>query len=165
MAFEFREMEEKDLVQVNQIYNFAVDLGYSTAHTAHLPVKYHRDWWEEHLNENNPILVVCEGEKLLGWNSLSYYRSGRMGLAGVRETSYYIHKDHWNQGIASELMTRTIEAARLLGIDTLVTFIMDANKPSVHLMKKFKFELWGRLPGVLKVQGGPYDHLIFGRKI
>jgi L-amino acid N-acyltransferase YncA len=165
MSVIYRPMAFEDISQVNMIYNHAITLGYSTAHTEPLPLSYHETWWNEHLEEGNPILIACEGNRVLGWNSLSFYRSGRHALSKVRESSYYIHKDHWNKGIASQLMQRTIEKAKLLGIGTLVTFIMDANEASVHLMKKFHFELWGRLPGVLDVPGGPYDHLIFGKKI
>lgn len=161
----FRSMEMGDLSQVNHIYNLAILLGYSTAHTKALPLSYHQRWWKEHREEGNPILVACAGKQVLGWNSLSYYRSGRKALSKVRETSYYVHPDHWNRGIASQMMDRTIDTAKSLGIETLVTFIMDVNETSVHLMEKFHFELWGRLPAVLEGPGGPYDHLIFGKKI
>jgi len=165
MDLVFRQMEECDVSQVNKIYNEAIKLNYATAHTEALPSEYHMQWLQQHLLEGNPILLVCNGDKVLGWNSLSFYRSGRKALAGVRETSYYIHEDYWNIGLATMLMEKIIVIARDLGVNTLVTFIMDANKTSVHLMNKFAFEKWGSLPAVLKMPGGDYDHLIFGKKI
>lgn len=165
MSFSIRNAKQKDIPQINSIYNHAIGLGYSTAHTETVPIQYHINWLQNHQKHNNPILVAVDGDKVLGWNALSDYRPGRNGLSGVKETSYYIHPDHWNRGIASDLMERTIQAARLLPVHTLVTFIMDANKVSIRLMEKFEFELWGRLPGILRMPGGQYDHLIFGKRI
>lgn len=160
-----RDMRIDDILQVNQIYNRAIDLDYATAHMEKLPISYHKSWYEEHQKEENPIIVAHLGEELLGWNSLSYYRAGRGGLASVRETSYYVRNDVWNRGIASMLLEETIARAKTLGIETLVTFIMDVNETSVHLMNKFGFEEWGRLPEVLCMRNGKFDHLIFGKKI
>jgi phosphinothricin acetyltransferase len=160
-----RDMYKNDIVQVNEIYNMAIDLDYATAHKEKLPPAYHKSWYEEHKKEKNPIIVAYQGDEVLGWNSLSYYRAGRGGLASVRETSYYVRNDVWNKGIASMLMEETIARAKTFGIDTLVTFIMDVNRTSVHLMNKFGFEEWGRLPEVLCMRNGKFDHLIFGKKI
>jgi len=42
---------------------------------------------------------------------------------------------------------------------------MDANHVSIRIMQKYGFELWGRLPGILEMPGGRYDHLIFGKSL
>jgi phosphinothricin acetyltransferase len=165
MDFVIRDMVQDDIPQINAIYNEAIKLGYATAHTDPIPVDYHLEWFKEHIKDKNPVIVVCIGNMVVGWNALSNYRSGRKGLAKVKETSYYIHKDYWKQGLASLLMERMIERAKLLGVETLVTFIMDVNEISIRLMEKFDFQLWGRLPGVLSLPGGQFDHMIFGRKI
>jgi phosphinothricin acetyltransferase len=165
MSLTIRNAKPKDIPQINAIYNYAIGLGYSTAHSEPMSLSYHENWFRTHKEEDNPILVAMDGDNVLGWNALSYYRSGRQGLSGVRETSYYIHRDHWNRGIASALMERTIEMARMLPVHTLVSFIIDANHISVHLMEKFGFELWGRLPGVLVMSTGRFDHLIFGKRL
>ena len=165
MGYVYRDMVEDDVSQINQIYNEAIKLGYATAHTDPIHLDYHLNWYLEHKKNNNPIIVVCVDNKVVGWNALSDYRTGRKALRKVKETSYYIQKDYWNLALASFLMEKMIERAKMIGVETLVTFIMNANKTSIHLMDKFEFELWGRLPGVLTMPGGQFDHLIFGRKI
>jgi len=163
--FIIREMQEKDIPEVNRIYNAAIKLRTATAHMESLPIYYHEDWYHNHIKGNNPILIAEKDQNFLGWNALSDYRSGREALRNVRETSCYIDQAYWGRGIASELMSKMIEMAKANGIKILVTFIMDANPVSVQLMDKFGFKLWGRLPQIIEMETENYDHLIFGKNL
>ena len=165
MDIRLREIQENDIKEINRIYNAAIDLGIATAHTSHRSIDYHKEWYQKHRLENNPILVATVDGKVIGWNSLSYYRAGREALQKVRETSYYVDEPFWNMGVATLLMTAIIEVAGNMEVKTLLSFIMDVNEASIHIMDKFGFKKWGCLPGIITHRERDCDHLIFGKKI
>ena len=160
-----REMAMNDLADVKRIYDHAIQTGTATAHRKPLSLDYHAHWLELHQKESNPVVVAELDRKCVGWNALSHYRKGREALEGVRETSYYVDPDFHRRGIASMLMEEMIGRANEMKVHTLLSFIMDGNDISKHIMQKFGFHLWGRLPGILIVDGERRDHLIYGKKL
>lgn len=160
-----RKAEIKDVDSINRIYNQAVGLGMATADIYPVDRADHFRWFQRQFQEGNTVLVAEADGKVVGWNALGFYRYGRPALRHVRETSCYVAEKYREKGIASGLMKAVIELAPELGVDTLVSFIIEGNTGSISLMNKFSFELWGKLPGIVTFGHGIYDHLIYGRKL
>lgn len=52
-----------------------------------------------------------------------------------------------------------------MGINTLLGFVFGHNEPSLALLRKFGFEVWGHLPKVAVLDGVERDLVISGRRI
>ena len=154
-----------DLEVIVNIYNHAVDEKFATADTEYVTIDSRKEWFAQHSAETYPIYVAEENNEIVGWCSLSPHRPGRKALRSVAEISYYIHKDHRRKGVANALISYTVEKAKELGFKNLFTILLDLNKPSIHILKKFGFEKWGHLPDIAEFGGVICGQYIYGRKI
>lgn len=157
-----RLLKKADLKAIDGIYCQAIEAKISTAHTDPLLRKAWLDWFREHDPENFPVFVGEADKVVAGWISFSPYRKGRQALRYTAEISYYVHSDFHRRGLATELMQHAILTAPSLGFKVLIAIIMEPNTASVALLRKFKFELWGSMPGILEVEGNNYDHQYYG---
>ena len=160
-----RTANENDFADIVKIYNQAVDEKFATADTEHVSLESRKEWFAQHSPQTYPIYVAEENGEIIGWCSLSPHRPGRKALRSVAEISYYIHKDHRRKGVAISLITNTIESAKNLGFKNLISILLDLNKPSIHILEKFGFENWGRLPEVAEIDGVICGQYIYGRKL
>ena len=162
---QIRIAEEKDYPSIIKIYNHAVDDKFATADTEHVTIESKMEWFEHHSPESYPIFISEQNGEIIGWCSLSPYRTGRKALRRVAEISYYIHKNHRKKGVANNLISFTINQAKMLGFKNLISILLDVNKVSIHILEKFGFEKWGYLPGVAEIDNSVCGQFIYGRKI
>jgi L-amino acid N-acyltransferase YncA len=160
-----RTASVNDLQSIVDIYNEAVARRFVTADLHPVAVERRREWFREHDPSTFPIYVFELDGVVLGWCSLSAYRSGREALIGTAELSYYVRYDSHGQGIGSALVERALGECSRLGKRVLFAILLDRNAASIGLMSKFGFELWGRLPDVAFIDGELVSHLYYGRKI
>ncbi|HET9057446.1 MAG TPA: GNAT family N-acetyltransferase [Chitinophagaceae bacterium] len=160
-----RLAEQKDLPAIVEIYNQAIKTKISTAETILVSVSDKQYWFEEHANKKCPLLVAEKNKEIVGWISLSPYRKGRQALEQTAEISYYVHNRYHRKGTGSLLMQTMIDRAKQLGYENLIAIIMSPNTASAGLLKKFRFEKWGLMPGVIKMDDKIYDHLYYGLKL
>ncbi|MBE0571307.1 MAG: N-acetyltransferase [Ignavibacteriaceae bacterium] len=160
-----RNSIEKDIVEILKIYNQAVDEKFATADTEQVSIESRKDWFTQHSPETYPIYVAEENDEIIGWCSLSPHRPGRKALRTVAEISYYIHKNFRRKGVASSLISYTINSAKELGFENLISILLDANKTSIYILEKFGFEKWGHLPDIAEIDGVVCGQFIYGRKI
>ena len=156
---------EIDLPAIIEIYNQSVAAGFETADLTPLKVEERINWFRNHEPDKYPIYVATENNIILGWISVSPYRSGRMALRFTKEISYYVDRTHQNQGIGSELIEEVIRNVQKLNIKTLLAIVLDQNKRSVRLLQKLGFELWGSLPGVADFDEIECGHVYYGFRI
>ena len=142
-----------------------MDENFATADTEHVTIESRKEWFAQHSPETYPIYVAEEKSEIIGWCSLSPHRPGRKALRTVAEISYYIHKDHRRQGVASSLIKYTMKSAKSLGFKNLISILLDLNKSSIHILEKFRFEKWGHLPDVAEIDGVICGQYIFGKKL
>ncbi|MBT8379071.1 MAG: GNAT family N-acetyltransferase [Ignavibacteria bacterium] len=160
-----RTANENNFEDIIKIYNHAVDEKFATADLEHVTVESKKDWFAEHSSDTYPIFVAEENDEIIGWCALSPHRPGRRALKTVAEISYYIHKDYRKQGVATSLITHTIDAAKILDFKNLISILLDLNKSSIYILEKFGFEKWGHLPNVAKIGETICGQFIYGRKI
>ena len=154
--------EENDLAEIVEIYNQAIKAGENTADTETFTVKDRQDWYNSHNEDKYPLLVAKENNTVLGYLTISPYRYGRKALRHTAEVSYYIHFQHHRKGVASQLMQAALKLCPSLGIETLVAILIGCNQGSINLLKKYNFKEWGRLPDIVELESGKYDHLYYG---
>ncbi len=160
-----RHAETKDIDQINEIYNQSVPSKTATAHLLPISLEETVNWFNQHNNTKYPIFVAEHEAKVIGWISLSPYRTGRQALRYTAEVSYYIHEEHQNTGIATYLLSYVIENCKTYKIKSLIAILMAHNTYSIKLLDKFNFEKWASLPNILDIDGKEYDHLYYGLRI
>lgn len=154
-----------DLSAINEIYNQAVNERFCTAHLVPVTMGQREAWFQLHDSGRFPVYVSCLQEKILGWASLSPYRSDRQALEHVAEVSYYVDKTARGQGIGGQLMAHVIAMAPGLGISVLVAILLSRNPASIALLERFGFKKWGTMPGIARIGDEVADHLYYGLKL
>jgi L-amino acid N-acyltransferase len=127
-----------DLTAINAIFNYYVAHSTCVWTTTPCSAAERKAWYEEH-GEAMPILVAERGGRVVGWGSLSSFRTAYT-LAGTLEDSIYVRHDFLRQGIGSRLLTELIGAARRKGLRSILANISADQKPSLRLHGKFGFQ-------------------------
>lgn len=155
----------KHLKAINDIYNQAVVDGLRTAHTQPVSLEQRKRWHNNHHYKSYPVFVFLNDDTVLGWLSVSPYRSDRQALNEVVEISYYVDYDHHDQGIATELMKHGLTFCKEANYRIAVAVLVSGNKPSIALLEKFNFAECGRIPDALHFDSDYRDHLYMFKKL
>jgi L-amino acid N-acyltransferase len=133
-----RPANPDDLAEINAIFNHYVAHSTCVWTTKPCSEAERQTWYEEH-GETMPILVAECGGRVVGWASLSTFRTAYT-QAGTLEDSIYVHHDCLRQGIGSRLLTELIEAARRKGLRSILANISGDQVPSIRLHQKLGFQ-------------------------
>lgn len=159
---QIRIASEQDLAAIVAIYNQAVQAKYQTADLEEWSVEQKQTWLQDHTPESYPIFVLEKDNIIAGWASITPYRKGRQALLRTVEISYYIHQDFRRQGIATRLVSHTLQQCKAMGFKVVFAVIIDRNVASINLLKNFGFENWGYLPQVADFSGDICGHQYMG---
>jgi phosphinothricin acetyltransferase len=157
-----RKAEFKDLINILEIYNQAIEKRFQTAHQKPKSLDEMGIWWKEHNASRWPVFVIELADRVVGYVSLSAYRSGREAFAKTAEVSYYLHADFQNGGLGGDLMQYAIRNAPEFGFKYLIAILLSENTPSIRLLVKYGFKEWGRMPGIAHFENMSCDHLYYG---
>jgi phosphinothricin acetyltransferase len=160
-----RKANENDAEAIAAIYNMAVAAGFCTADTEPQTTEERRQQMKAHPGPSHCYFVFEVDGKIAGWTSLSPHRPGRKALRFTKEVSFYIHPDYQSRGIGTALLAYAIEFAQQQGIKSLYALLLESNKKSLGLLRKFGFKKWGHLPDVADFNGTEVGQFIFGRRI
>jgi len=160
-----RHAFEKDLVEIVDIFNQAIQTKTSTGYLDTFTVFERKEWFISHTNKKYPLLVAEQNEKIVGWISVDPYRKGRKAFEKTGELSFFIHNDFKRKGIGSQLVQAMMKTAKELGYTTLVAIVLDKNIGSIRLLEKNTFEQWGFLPQVAEINGKILGHMYHGKKL
>ncbi len=152
-----RLAKEKDLEQILAIYNYEVEHGTATLDTNPKEMDEWRIWFEMHDENTHPIYVAVTEDIVLGYASLSPYRS-KDAFATTVELSLYVDPKVRGRGVASLLMDTILEhASREQGIHSVVSVIEGGNAVSIRIHEKYGFTYCGTLHEVGKKFGRMLD--------
>lgn len=160
-----RKAKLSDIDRLTEIYNQAINAGYCTCDIKLFTTQERVNWFESHKNERYPIFVYEIDEEPVGYAYLSPYREGRDALNEVGEISYYVDFNYHGFGIAKKLINHTLQAAKELGYSSIIAILLEHNRESVSLLKRFSFTEWGVLPKVARLKDKYYSHLYYGLKL
>lgn len=151
--------QKRHLTAIDNIYNQAIADSLRTAHLEPLTKKQRQDWFRIHTRDEYPVFVWLEGTDVMGWLSISPYRSGREALAEMAEISYYVHYNHHGKSIGSNLVEHGIAFSKKQGFRILVAIMVSGNEASRILAEKFGFEESGRIKNALRFKDEIRDHV------
>jgi len=154
-----------DLPAIVAVYNQAVQQRFATADLEPVTIEQRRVWFDEHDPSSLPIYVAEGDGAVIGWCSLSAHRPGRAALRGTAEISYYVRADTRQRGVGTALVRHAVSEAPRLGKRVLFGILLERNTPSINLLKKCGFELWGRLPDAALIEGELVSQVYYGRKV
>lgn len=137
-AIIIRPATPEDLAAINAIYNYYVAHATCIWTTQPCTEAERKAWYQEH-GPSMPVLAAEAGGRVVGWGALGSFRAA-YSAAGVLEDSIYVHRDFHRQTIGSQLLQALIEAARHLGLRSILANISGDQTPSIRLHEKFGFQ-------------------------
>ncbi|NGP86789.1 GNAT family N-acetyltransferase [Fodinibius halophilus] len=160
-----RLAQSEHLNAINKIYNQAVEDGLRTAHTQPLSLQERKRWFNNHSSTLYPVFVYQQDDDVIGWLSISPYRSDREALDDVVEISYYVDYNHHGEGIGSKLMQYGLDFCSSAPYRIVVAILINSNETSIKLLEKFGFVEGGRIPDAIHYEGEFRDHLYMFKKL
>lgn len=134
-----RHATENDLPQILDIYNDIIcnttAVYYYEPHT----LEMRKAWFEERKQSGFPVFVAEEGEVILGMSTIGPFRIPTAYKFSV-ENTVHVAAHARGRGVGKLLMPPIIEAARDLGLHTIIAGIDAGNEVSLHLHRSFGFE-------------------------
>jgi L-amino acid N-acyltransferase len=127
-----------DLAAINGIYNFYVTRSTCVWTTQPCSESERKAWLEEH-GRTMPVLGAESIGGIVGWGALGSFRPAYTA-AGTLEDSIYVHPDFHRRKIGSRLLAALIEAARRMGLRSILANISADQTPSIRLHEKFGFQ-------------------------
>ncbi len=135
--FKIRQAKIEDIISITDIYNEAIEKTVATFDTTPKTLEEQKKWLTNH-GPKNPILVVENKEKILGWASLSEW-SDRCAYSDTAELSLYIKEKYRGQGIGKKLLKTIIQEGKKTGLHTVIARITEGNETSIHLLETAGF--------------------------
>jgi L-amino acid N-acyltransferase len=141
--FTIRPATGADLAEINAIYNHYVAHSTCVWTTQPCSEGERKVWYEEH-GQTMPVLVAEYDGRIVGWGALGSFRAAYT-IAGTLEDSIYVHHDFHRRKIGSRLLEALIEAARRMGLRSILANISADQTPSIRLHEQFGFQHAARL--------------------
>jgi L-amino acid N-acyltransferase len=151
---EVRPAQLGDLEAITEIYNEAILTTTATFDLEPKSLAERMVWFESH-DERQPILVATLAGNVVGWASLSKWKT-RPAYDQTAETSFYVRSDLRGQGIGRKLKGAIIAEARRLRYHSLIAVVAEGSEASLHLNESFGF----RHVGTLKEVGRKFGRLL-----
>lgn len=101
-------------------------------------------WFEGKQQAGEPLFVFEDNGQVAGYATYGSFRPYPAFHYTV-EHSVYVHKNHYQKGIASKLMRKLIEHARENEVKTMVACIDQENIASVRIHEKLGFTYSGTI--------------------
>ena len=143
-----RPITQDDVVSCLDIYNYEVVNGVATLDLEPRTLPEWQEWFDAHQTVEHCIFVGLMDDVVVGYASLSPYRT-KDAFKSTVELSIYIHQGHRGKGVASKLMAHILEHAKENDtLHTVVSVITAGNEGSTKLHSRFGFTYCGLTPKV-----------------
>jgi len=134
-----REATENDLPAILAIYNEVIVNTTAVYDYDPHTLEMRRAWFNTKKEQGFPVFVAEEAGVILGLSSIGPFRAWAAYKFSV-ENSIYVAAAARGRGIGKLLMPPVIEAARELGMHTIIAGIDAGNEASIQLHLHFGFE-------------------------
>jgi len=131
-----------DAEAIRAIYNAVVTGSTATFDLVPRTLEDQERWIEEHSGVYPAVVAVEPGDTVVGFASLSPYRS-RPAYSTTVEDSVYVHADHRGGGIGRLLLTEVVGLATTGGFHAVMARIVGTHEASIGLHASCGFELVG----------------------
>ena len=146
------------------IYNAVIDEGGFTADLKPYTIEQKKVWFLS-LQKAHNIFVLKTDNTIAGYFYFSAWRNGRDALKTVSEISFYIAAEYRGQGLGNTIMTEALALAQKKGLENLLAILLDTNRASIGLLKKYSFDTAGHLPGIARLKNRTCGQYIMFRKL
>ncbi len=130
-----------DAEAIRTIYNVEVITSTSVFDLEPRSLDDQRRWLEDRSGAH-AVLVAVDGDRVVGFGSLSRFKE-RPAYNTTVEDSVYVHRDHHGRGIGRALLDSLVATARGHGFHTMIGRITADNGPSIALHRAAGFESVG----------------------
>lgn len=130
---------EKDLPQVNEIYNWHTQNGFSTFLEVET-LEQRKQWFKRFEDSNRHLFFVAEENGILLGIACSFAYRGGGAFKDTLETSIYLHPESMGKGLGSALYSHLFKELSGTSVHRIVVGIGLPNDASIALHKKFGFE-------------------------
>jgi L-amino acid N-acyltransferase YncA len=138
-----RAARESDLGTILEIYNHAVIHTTATFDIVPRSLEAQQSWFAQH-GDPYPVIVWEEGDRVLGWGSISPY-APRPAYRFAGEVSVYVEPGSRRRGLGEALLRELLARGGAGGLHTLVALVTNENEASLLLAERTGFHLVGTL--------------------
>ena len=131
-----------DAEAIRSIYNLEVTQSTVTFDLVPRSLLDQQRWLEQHAGAHPAVVAVDDGDFVVGFASLSPYRS-RPAYSTTVEDSVYVRRDRQRQGVGRALLQELLRLATLHGFHSVIGRIVDGHQASIALHRLCGFELVG----------------------
>jgi len=142
MGVSVRLVERRDADATRAIYNREVLESTVTFDMVERTTDEQLAWIDAHRGAHAAVVLVDEADAVLGFGSLSPYRS-RPAYATTVEDSVYVHRDHRGRGYGQRLLEDLVGRARQHGFHSIIARIVGGHAASIALHDRCGFEYAG----------------------
>lgn len=138
---EVRLARPADGEAIRAIYNREVTGSTVTFDMVARTPEEQRRWLDEHSGAH-PALVAVDGAAVVGFGSLSPYRS-RPAYSTTVEDSVYVDPGHRGRGVGRAVLSELVRLAQVHGFHAVMARIVGGHDASIGLHRACGFELIG----------------------
>ncbi len=134
-----RTATEDDVPAILAIYNQVIETTTAVYDYEQHTLEMRRAWFQAKKEQGFPVFVAEEAGVVLGLSSIGPFRAWAAYKYSV-ENSIYVAAAARGKGIGKLLMPPVINAAKQLGMHTVIAGIDAGNEASIQLHRHFEFE-------------------------
>jgi len=142
MGVSLRLVERRDADATRAIYNREVLESTVTFDMVERTVEDQVAWIAAHRGAHDAVVLVDDQDSVLGFASLSPYRS-RPAYAPTVEDSVYVHPEHRGRGYGQRLLEDLVDRAGQHGFHSVIARIVGGHAASIALHDRCGFEYAG----------------------
>lgn len=142
MGLTVRLAERRDATGIRAIYNAEIGESTATFDMVSRTLDEQVEWIDQH-SGGHPAVVAVDGDgDVIGFGSLSPFRS-RPAYATTVEDTVYVRRDRRGTGVGRILLEELVRLGGAHGFHCVIARIVDGNSGSVALHEACGFELVG----------------------
>lgn len=150
-----RDVEERDIARITQIYNWYIVNGVETFETEPLTVEQMRSRVRA-ISATHPYIVAEEDGEVVAYAYAHPWKE-RAAYAATWETTVYADHTCVRRGLGTSLMRVLIDRCRRQGCRVLIACITGCNAPSIAMHRKLGFFRASHFKGVGVKMGRTLD--------
>jgi L-amino acid N-acyltransferase len=138
---DIRLVRTGDAEAIREIYNLEVLESTVTFDLVPRTLSDQLAWIDAH-SGGHPAIVATDSSELVGFASVSPYRS-RPAYATTVEDSVYVRRDRQGEGIGQALLAALVERTREYGFHSIIGRVVGGHAASIALHRRCGFEQVG----------------------
>lgn len=140
-ALLIRPAERRDAADLRDIYNHFVNNSTAIFDLVTRTIDEQAQWIDAH-SGGHPAVVAVDGDRVVGFGSLSTFRD-RPAYATTVEDSVYLLDGYQGRGIGRRVLGELIRLAAAHGFHSIIARIVGDNETSIKLHASCGFEIVG----------------------